>query len=159
MQFDSHKIYVCTNLTAREDVQILIKIEGSDSLQWHDFHRFVTFPLEELNEYHDGSEDVIYILDDIHDLADFINGERNFPIFKTDEEEQREKEEAEKSQECNNREDKLKQLRGVLNNLFDDSLRKESSCPPTEICRGQDCSERAFDCRNCFMDYIQRIVA
>ena len=92
MQFDSNKIYVCTNLTAGEDVQILIKTEGDKPLQWHDFRSFVTFPFEELNEYHNNEcENVIYILDDIYDLADFINGERDFPIFKTDEEEQREK--------------------------------------------------------------------
>jgi hypothetical protein len=103
-------------------------------------------------------ETPIYILGTTDDLADFINGERNFPIFKTDEEEQREKEEAEKSQECDNRKDKLDKLKDVLNTLFNDDLKREGSCDTT-ICRGQKCAEKDFDCRNCFMDYIQRIVA
>ncbi len=159
MKYNEDKIYVCTNLYGGENVQILIQTNNQGELQWSDFHQFITSPLKSLNEYHQTDRDVIYILDDIYDLANFINGKRDFPIFKTDEEEQREKEEAEKSQECNNREDKLKKLRDVIDNLFDENLEKEGSCVGAYICKGHDCSDNDYDCRNCFMNYIQRIVA
>ena len=152
MQFDSDKIYVCTHLCAEEPVQILIKDENS-SFFWSDLHGCCTFPFDDLND-NGIIKGTIYILDDMNDLADFIQGKRDFPIFKTDEEEQKEKdEEAKKSQECDNRKDKLKD---VLNDLFDEDLDYINSC---KICEGNACNENNNDCRNCFAKYIQRIVA
>ena len=152
MQFDRNKIYVCTHLCAEEPVQILIKDENS-SFFWSDLHGFCTFPFDDLND-NGIIKGTIYILDDMNDLADFIQGKRDFPIFKTDEEEQKEKdEEAKKSQECDNRKDKLKD---VLNDLFDEDLDYINSC---KICEGNACNENNNDCRNCFAKYIQRIVA
>lgn len=156
MKYNQDKIYVCTHLTADEPVQILI--QGLNKFNWSDLHSFCTFDFEDLNKS-SVVKGTIYILDSMTDLADFINGKRDFPIFKTDEEEQREKEEAEKSQECNNREDKLKELRDVIDNLFDSDLEKEGSCSAINICKSCDCFDNDFDCRNCLMDYIQRIVA
>ena len=151
MQFDSNKIYVCTHLTASEHVQILIKEKFSSPFFWSDLHCSCTFPFGDLND-NDIIKGTIYILDNMNDLADFIQGKRDFPIFKTDEEEQKEKdEEAKKSQECDNRKDKLKD---VLNDLFDEDLYINNG----KICEGR-CDENNNDCRNCLMDYIQRIVA
>ena len=152
MQFDRNKIYVCTHLYAEEPVQILIKDENS-SFFWSDLHGWCTFPFDDLND-NGVIKGTIYILDDMNDLADFIQGKRDFPIFKTDEEEQKEKdEEAKKSQECDNIKDKLKD---VLNDLFDEDLDYIKS---DEICEGNACNENNNDCRNCFAKYIQRIVA
>ena len=152
MQFDINKIYVCTHLCAEEPVQILIKDENS-SFFWSDLHGYCTFHFDDLND-NSIIKGTIYILDDMNDLADFIQGKRDFPIFKTDEEEQKEKdEEAKKSQECNNRKDKLKD---VLNDLFDEDLDYINCC---KICEGNACNENNNDCRNCFAKYIQRIVA
>ena len=151
MKFNRNKIYVCTHLFAEEPVQILIEDENS-SFFWSDLHGFCTFPFDDLND-NGIIKGTIYILDDMNDLADFIQGKRDFPIFKTDEEEQKEKdEEAKKSQECDNRKDKLKD---VLNDLFDDDLYINSG----KICEGNACHENNNDCRNCFIKYIQRIVA
>ena len=86
MQFDRNKIYVCTHLCAEEPVQILIKDENS-SFFWSDLHGCCTFPFDDLND-NGIIKGTIYILDDMNDLADFIQGKRDFPIFKTDEEEQ-----------------------------------------------------------------------
>lgn len=159
MQFDSNKIYVCTHLTASEPVQILIKEKLGSPFFWSDLHGSCTFPFNDLND-NNIIKGTIYILDNMNDLADFIQGKRDFQIFKTDEEEQKEKdEEAKKSQECDNREHKLKKLKEVLDELFDDDLEKEGSCVRTDICKGSDCDDNGFDCRNCLMDYIQRIVA
>ena len=152
MQFDSNKIYVCTHLTASEPVQILIKEKFSSPFFWSDLHGSCTFPFKDLND-NNILKGTIYILDNMNDLADFIQGKRDFPIFKTDEEEQKEKdEEAKKSQECDNRKDKLKD---VLNDLFDEDLDYINS---GKICEGR-CNENNNDCRNCFAKYIQRIVA
>ena len=152
MQFDINKIYVCTHLTASEPVQILIKEKFSSPFFWSDLHGSCTFPFGDLND-NNIVKGTIYILDNMNDLADFIQGKRDFPIFKTDEEEQKEKdEEAKKSQECDNRKDKLKD---VLNDLFDDDLYIKSG----KICEGNTCNENNDDCRNCLVDYIQRIVA
>lgn len=160
MQFDSNKIYVCTNLVGGEDVQVLIKTNLDNELRWTDFHHFTTFPFEKLNKYQPNTKDKLYILDNIYDLADFIQGKRDFPIFKTNEEEQKEKdEEAKKSQECDNHTTKLDKLRDVIDYLFDGNLEKEGGCTATNICKGRVCSDSDFDCRNCLMDYIQRIVA
>ena len=153
MQFDSNKIYVCTHLAASEPVQILIKEKFSSPLFWSDLHGSCTFPFGDLND-NDIIKGTIYILDNMNDLADFIQGKRDFPIFKTDEEEQKEKdEEAKKSQECDNRKDKLKD---VLNDLFDEDL---DYIKRGKICEGSECNENNNDCRNCFIKYIQRIVA
>ena len=153
MQFDINKIYVCTHLTASEPVQILIKDDDSSSFFWSDLHGYCTFPFDDLNN-NGVIKGTIYILDNMNDLADFIQGKRDFPIFKTDEEEQKEKdEEAKKSQECDNRKDKLKD---VLNDLFDEDLDYINS---RKICEGNTCGENNNDCRNCFIKYIQRIVA
>ena len=158
MQFDRNKIYVCTHLCAEEPVQILIKDENS-SLFWSDLHGYCTFPFDDLNN-NSVIKGTIYILDDMNDLADFIQGKRDFPIFKTDEEEQKEKdEEAKKSQECDNHTTKLDKLRDAIDYLFDSDLKKEGSCSAADICKGRDCPDNDFDCRNCLMDYIQRIVA
>ncbi len=158
MQFDKNKIYVCTHLYAEEPVQILIKDENS-SLFWSDFHGYCTFPFDDLNN-NSVIKGTIYILDDMNDLAGFIQGKRDFPIFKTDEEEQKEKdEEAKKSQECDNHTTKLDKLRDVIDYLFDSDLEKEGRCYGTNICKGQDCYDNDSDCRNCLMNYIQRIVA
>ena len=152
MQFDINKIYVCTHLCAEEPVQILIKDENS-SFFWSDLHGYCTFPFDDLND-NGIIKGTIYILDDMNDLADFIQGKRDFPIFKTDEEEQKEKdEEAKKSQECDNIKDKLKD---VLNDLFDENL---DYIKRVKICEGNECNENNNDCRNCFIKYIQRIVA
>ena len=152
MQFDSNKIYVCTHLCASEPVQILIKEKFNSPFFWSDLHGSCTFPFNDLND-NNILKGTIYILDNMNDLADFIQGKRDFPIFKTDEEEQKEKdEEAEKSQECDNRKDKLKD---VLNDLFDEDLYINND----KICEGNACDENNNDCRNCLMDYIQRIVA
>ena len=152
MQFDINKIYVCTHLAASEPVQILIKEKFSSPFFWSDLHGSCTFPFGDLND-NNIVKGTIYILDNMNDLADFIQGKRDFPIFKTDEEEQKEKdEEAKKSQECDNRKDKLKY---VLNDLFDEDLDYINSC---KICEGT-CDENNNDCRNCFSKYIQRIVA
>lgn len=157
MQFNSNKIYVCTHLLASESVQILIK--ESSSFFWSDLHGACTFSFDDLNN-NSVTKGTIYILDNMNDLADFIQGRRDFPIFKTDEEEQKEKdEEAEKSQECNNHTTKLDELRDVIDYLFDSDLEKEGGCTVTGFCKGSDCSDNDFDCRNCLMDYIQRIVA
>ena len=151
MQFDSNKIYVCTHLAASEPVQILIKEKFSSPFFWSDLHGSCTFPFNDLND-NNILKGTIYILDNMNDLADFIQGKRDFPIFKTDEEEQKEKdEEAKKSQECDNRKDKLKD---VLNDLFDEDLYINNG----KICEGT-CDENNNDCRNCLMNYIQRIVA
>ena len=151
MQFDINKIYVCTHLTASEPVQILIKEKFSSPFFWSDLHGSCTFPFNDLND-NNILKGTIYILDNMNDLADFIQGKRDFPIFKTDEEEQKEKdEEAKKSQECDNRKDKLKD---VLNDLFDEDLYINNG----KICEGT-CDENNNDCRNCLMNYIQRIVA
>ena len=91
MQFDRNKIYVCTHLCAEEPVQILIKDENS-SLFWSDLHGYCTFPFDDLNN-NSVIKGTIYILDNMNDLADFIQGKRDFPIFKTDEEEEKEKDE------------------------------------------------------------------
>ena len=144
MQFDRNKIYVCTHLAASEPVQILIKDENY-SFVWSDLHGYCTFPFNDLND-NGIIKGTIYILDDMNDLADFIQGKRDFPIFKTDEE-------AEKSQECDNRKDKLKD---VLNDLFDEDL---DYIKRGKICEGNECNENNNDCRNCFIKYIQRIVA
>ena len=153
MQFDINKIYVCTHLTASEPVQILIKEKLSSPFFWSDLHGSCTFPFGDLND-NNIIKGTIYILDNMNDLADFIQGKRDFPIFKTDEEEQKEKdEEAKKSQECDNRKDKLKD---VLNDLFDEDL---CYIERSEICKGNKCHENNNDCRNCFIKYIQRIVA
>lgn len=153
MQFDMNKIYVCTHLTASEPVQILIKEKFSSPFFWSDLHGSCTFPFGDLND-NSIVKGTIYILDNMNDLADFIQGKRDFPIFKTDEEEQKEKdEEAKKSQECDNRKDKLKD---VLNDLFDEDL---YYIKRGEICKGNECNENNNDCRNCFIKYIQRIVA
>ena len=158
MQFDMDKIYVCTHLFAEEPVQILIKDENS-SFFWSDLHDFCTFSFNDLND-NNILKGTIYILDNMNDLADFIQGKRDFPIFKTDEEEQKEKdEEAKKSQECDNHTTKLDKLRDAIDYLFDSDLEKEGSCPAADICKGHDCSDNDYDCRNCLMDYIQRIVA
>lgn len=152
MQFDINKIYVCTHLAASEPVQILIKEKFNSPFFWSDLHGSCTFPFGDLND-NNIVKGTIYILDNMNDLADFIQGKRDFPIFKTDEEEQKEKdEEAKKSQECDNRKDKLKD---VLNDLFDDDLYIKSG----KICEGNTCNENNDDCRNCLVDYIQRIVA
>lgn len=159
MQFDINKIYVCTHLAASEPVQILIKEKFSSPFFWSDLHDSCTFPFGDLND-NSIVKGTIYILDNMNDLADFIQGKRDFPIFKTDEEEQKEKdEEAKKSQECDNHTTKLDKLRDVIDYLFDDDLEKDCSCSATNICAGRDCSDNDFDCRNCSMDYIQRIVA
>ena len=151
MQFDINKIYVCTHLAASEPVQILIKEKFSSPFFWSDLHGSCTFPFNDLND-NNILKGTIYILDNMNDLADFIQGKRDFPIFKTDEEEQKEKdEEAKKSQECDNRKDKLKD---VLNDLFDEDLYINNG----KICEGT-CDENNNDCRNCLMNYIQRIVA
>ena len=153
MQFDINKIYVCTHLVASEPVQILIKEKFSSPFFWSDLHGSCTFPFNDLND-NNILKGTIYILDNMNDLADFIQGKRDFPIFKTDEEEQKDKdEEAKKSQECDNRKDKLKD---VLNDLFDEDLDYINN---GKICKGRDCSDNDFNCRNCLMDYIQRIVA
>ena len=153
MQFDINKIYVCTHLAASEPVQILIKEKFSSPFFWSDLHSSCTFPFGDLND-NSIVKGTIYILDNMNDLADFIQGKRDFPIFKTDEEEQKEKdEEAKKSQECDNRKDKLKD---VLNDLFDEDLEYIKS---DKICEGNECNENNNDCRNCFIKYIQRIVA
>lgn len=152
MQFDINKIYVCTHLAASEPVQILIKEKFSSPFFWSDLHGSCTFPFGDLND-NSIVKGTIYILDNMNDLADFIQGKRDFPIFKTDEEEQKEKdEEAKKSQECDNRKDKLKD---VLNDLFDEDLYINNG----KICEGNACDENNNDCRNCLVDYIQRIVA
>ena len=152
MQFDINKIYVCTHLTASEPVQILIKEKFSSPFFWSDLHGSCTFPFNDLND-NVIVKGTIYILDNMNDLADFIQGKRDFPIFKTDEEEQKEKdEEAKKSQECDNRKYKLKD---VLNDLFDEDLYQINS---GKICGGT-CDKNNNDCRNCLMNYIQRIVA
>ena len=159
MQFDKNKIYVCTHLYAREPVQILIKKDYSSPFFWSDLHKACTHFFDDLND-NNIIKGTIYILDDMNDLADFIQGKRDFPIFKTDEEEQKEKdEEAKKSQECDNHTTKLDKLRDVINYLFDDNLEKTGGCSMTNICKGRDCSNNDFNCRNCLMDYIQRIVA
>ena len=153
MQFDRNKIYVCTHLVASEPVQILIKEKFSSPFFWSDLHGSCTFPFGDLND-NSIVKGTIYILDNMNDLADFIQGKRDFPIFKTDEEEQKEKdEEAKKSQECDNRKDKLKD---VLNDLFDEDL---DYIKRGKICEGNECNENNNDCRNCFIKYIQRIVA
>ena len=153
MQFDSNKIYVCPHLAASEPVQILIKEKFSSPFFWSDLHGSCTFPFGDLND-NNIIKGTIYILDDMNDLADFIQGKRDFPIFKTDEEEQKEKdEEAKKSQECDNGKDKLKD---VLNDLFDEDL---DYIKRGKICEGNECNENNNDCRNCFAKYIQRIVA
>ena len=152
MQFDINKIYVCTHLAASEPVQILIKEKFSSPFFWSDLHGSCTFPFGDLND-NSIVKGTIYILDNMNDLADFIQGKRDFPIFKTDEEEQKEKdEEAKKSQECDNIKDKLKD---VLNDLFDEDLYQINS---GKICEGT-CDKNNNDCRNCLMNYIQRIVA
>ena len=153
MQFDMDKIYVCTHLTASEPVQILIKEKFSSPFFWSDLHGSCTFPFGDLND-NNIVKGTIYILDNMNDLADFIQGKRDFPIFKTDEEEQKEKdEETKKSQECDNRKDKLKD---VLNDLFDENL---DYIKRGKICEGNERNENNNDCRNCFAKYIQRIVA
>ena len=159
MQFDSNKIYVCTHLAASEPVQILIKDENS-SFFWSDLHGFCTFPFDDLND-NGIVKGTIYILDNMNDLADFIQGKRDFPIFKTDEEEQKEKdEETKKSQECDNREYKLEKLKDIIGDLFDSDLDKNeySYTGISKICNN-DCDKNDYDCRNCFVNYIQRIVA
>lgn len=159
MKFDSDKIYVCTHLSASEPVQILIKEKFSSPFFWSDLHGSCTFPFGDLND-NSVIKGTIYILDDMNDLADFIQGKRDFPIFKTDEEEQKEKdEEAKKSQECDNHTTKLDKLRDVIDYLFDDDLEKDSSWSETNVCASHNCSDNGFDCRNCLMDYIQRIIA
>ena len=156
MQFDENKIYVCTHLFAREPVQILIKKDYSSPFFWFDLHKACTHFFDDLND-NKKIKGTSYSLDNMNDLADFIQGKRDFPIFKTDEEEQKEKdEEAEKSQECDNHTTKLDKLRDAIDYLFDDDLKK---CSATNICAGRDCSDNDYDCRNCLMDYIQRIVA
>ena len=123
MQFDINKIYVCTHLCAEEPVQILIKDENSSFFR-SDLHGCCTFPFDDLND-NGIIKGTIYILDDMNDLADFIQGKRDFPIFKTDEEEQKEKdEEAKKSQECDNREYKLEKLKDIIGDLFDSDLER-----------------------------------
>ena len=159
MQFDINKIYVCTHLNASEPVQILIKEKFSSPFFWSDLHGSCTFPFGDLND-NSIVKGTIYILDNMNDLADFIQGKRDFPIFKTDEEEQKEKdEEAKKSQECDNRTTKLDKLRDVIDYMFDDDLKKNCCYSKRDICKGHKCSDNDFDCRNCLMDYIQRIVA
>ena len=158
MQFDSNKIYVCTHLFAREPVQILIKKDYSSPFFWSDFHKACTNFFDDLND-NSIIKGTIYILDNMNDLADFIQGKRDFPIFKTDEEEQKEKdEEAKKSRECDNHTTKLDELRGVIDYLFDDNLEKKGDCHITNICKGRGCFNNGADCRNCLMDYIQRII-
>ena len=98
MQFDINKIYVCTHLAASEPIQILIKEKFSSPFFWSDLHKICTRHFDDLNDSK-VIKGTIYILDNMNDLADFIQGKRDFPIFKTDEEEQKEKdEEAKKSQ-------------------------------------------------------------
>ena len=160
MQFDSNKIYVCTHLAASEPVQILIKEKFSSPFFWSDLHCSCTFPFGDLND-NSIVKGTIYILDNMNDLADFIQGKRDFPIFKTDEEEQKEKdEEAKKSQECDNGKDKLEKLKDIIGDLFDSDLDKnyDSYTGTSKICNN-DCDKNDYDCRNCFVNYIQRIVA
>lgn len=151
MQFNECKIYV-NNYLGLNKIEVLNDRFFMVNLGFPPRH-FINektgyASLEDLRNWTD--ETPIYILDTADDLADFINGKRDFPIFKTDEEEQKEKdEEAKKSQECDNHTTKLDKLRDVIDYLSDSDLEKE----------GCDCSDSDYDCRNCLMDYIQRIVA
>lgn len=161
MQFNKRKIYV-NNYLGLNKIEVLndrffmVDLGFSSRYFIHEKTGFAS--LEELRNW--TNETPIYILDTADDLADFINGKRDFPIFKTDEEEQKEKdEEAKKSQECDNHTTKLDKLRYTIDYLFDSDLEKEGRCCATNICKGRDCSDSDSDCRNCLMDYIQRIVA
>lgn len=160
MQFNGCKIYV-NNYLGLNKIEVLndrfFMVDLGFSSRYFINEKTGYASLEDLRNW--TNETPIYILDTADDLADFINGKRDFPIFKTDEEEQKEKEEAEKPQECDSHTNKLDKLRDVIDCLFDDSLEKEGSCCRTDICKGHYCPDSDYDCRNCLMDYIQRIVA
>lgn len=158
MQFNGCKIYV-NNYLGLNKIEVLndrfFMVDLGFSSRYFINKKTGYASLEDLRNC--TNETPIYILDTADDLADFINGKRDFPIFKTDEEGQKEKdEEAEKPQECDSHTNKLDKLRDVIDYLFDSDLEKEDL---TNICKGRDCSDSDFDCRNCLMDYIQRIVA
>lgn len=159
MQFDSNKIYVNDFIGLNKIEKINNKFLHFNLVKTMKFNLTITDGFNSLEYLRDYTGRPLYILDTLDDLADFIKGKRDFPIFKTDEEEQKEKEVTEKSQECDNKEAKLKELRDVLDEIFDEDLEKESTLLNTKICKGSDCCDRDFDCRNCFMEFIQRIVA
>lgn len=160
MKFDRYKIYVNDFIGLNKIEKINDRFLQLDLFKTVDMNITDNIGFSSLDRLRDYTERPLYVLDTLDDLADFIKGKRDFPIFKTDEEEQKEKdEEAKKSQECDNHTTKLDKLRDVIDYLFDSDLEKEGGCTGTDICKGHDCYDVDFDCRKCLMDYIQRIVA
>ena len=160
MKFDRYKIYVNDFIGLNKIEKINDRFLQLDLFKTVDTNITDNIGFSSLDRLRDYTKRPLYVLDTLDDLADFIKGKRDFPIFKTDEEEQKEKEEDKKSQECDNREYKLEKLKDIIGDLFDSNLDKneDSYTGISKICNN-DCGKNDYDCRNCFVNYIQRIVA
>lgn len=139
MQYNENKIYVTTDAFSVTGVTLLSKIddEADGVFAGHDLCTRSTINYDSFEELAEGWN--VYVLESKEDLADFIKGKRDFPLFKTDEEDEEKKLIS------------FSDVRKCLFSYFD----KHCHFNYNGCCK---CPE-SKDCRECFMEYIEREIA
>lgn len=143
MEFNADKIYVSTDFDGANEITLLV--HNMDEFFGFTFNRPNTFKYDTFNKLVGGLK--VYVLDSLNDLADFIKGKRDFPIYMTDKEE---------GKEVKTEYDKVL---GILYREFDNKLEKKE--PDSEngvYCKGRQCEDHYYDCRQCLAEYIKEVL-
>lgn len=150
MKFDSDKIYVTTDFIGANDITLLVHNDNDcNDVKFFGFtfNRPNTFIYDTFDELAEGQK--VYVLDSLDDLADFIKGKRDFPIYMTDLEEEEQK----------GVKTEYDKVLDILYREFDGNLEKKELDSENRVyCNGRLCQDHDADCRQCLAEYIKEVL-